>query len=362
MKRLSLPLCCLALIAAPCRAWDKNVESKTVPAVSLESDDPVWSKVQPVAVPLAPQKLLLPPGGGSVSSIEVQSLRTATDIYFRLRWPDATRDSKFELSDQFVDAVAVQFPLSPDSVPSPFMGEKGGPVNIWRWSAAMQEPQRFPAAYADYHRPDAVEKNVHYPTRTEDLVAEGFGTLAKRSEQAVDGRGRWADGFWTVVFKRTLAAPGGVAFKNKSRVPLAFAVWDGSNKERDGAKSFSVWHRLLLDLPPPALAKNPIERGRRVYERYGCATCHGPAGKGGVANPNSQIDPIPSLERVAEGFTEEEIKTVIRNGRVPAAQDPNGIKPRLWMNAWQALMDEEELHALVDYLFGLMPKNTGEKW
>ena len=352
---------CLALVAAPCRAWDQNIESKVVPAISSEPDDPAWSKIPSVKVVLAPQKLLAPQGGGAVSFIEVQSVRTSRDIYFRLRWPDAAKDSKFELSGQFVDAVAVQFPLLPDSMPSPFMGEKGKPVNIWRWSAAMQEPQRFPVAYADYHRPDAVEKTILYPTQAEDLAAEGFGTLTKREQRSVSAKGIWADGFWTAVFKRKLTVPDGTAFKKGTVLPVAFAVWDGSGKERDGAKSFSVWHNLLLDRPAPALAKNPIERGRRVYNRYGCATCHGPAGEGGVPNPNSQVDPIPPLKRVAEGFTEEEIKAVILKGRMPVAKDPNGLKPRLWMNSWKALMDEEELHVLVDYLFSLMPKEE-EGW
>lgn len=360
MKGFILSLFCLSLIAAPGRAWEQNIQSKTVPAISSEPDDPAWSQVPPVRVALAPQKLLVPQGGGAVSYVEVQNLRTATDIYFRLRWPDATHDSRFEPSNQFVDAVAVQFPLLPDTLPAPFMGEKDKPVNIWRWSAAMQEPHRFPAAYADYHRPDAIEKSIHYPTQTEDLAAEGFGTLGRRPQQVVDGKGAWAKGFWTVTLKRNLVVPGGVAFKKGALVPVAFAVWDGSSKERDGAKSFSVWHSLLLDRPAPALTENPIERGRGVYARYGCAACHGPAGKGGVPNPNAQSDPITPLERVREGFTEEEIKTVIRDGRIPAAKDPSGIQPRLWMNSWKALMDEEELHALVKYLFSLAPQ--GEEW
>ncbi|MBI4386657.1 MAG: c-type cytochrome, partial [Elusimicrobia bacterium] len=339
------------LLAPSSHAWDVSVVSQQTKPLSLEPGDPAWSQVAPVAVRLAPQKLLAPGGGGSVISVEVQSLRTQTDIYFRLRWADPKKDSKFELSDQFVDAAAVQFPLNAGQLPPPFMGAQGQPVNIWRWSAAMQEPDRFPQAYADYHRPDAIEKTVRYPDRPEDLVAEGFGTLGRRPSQAVEGNGAWSEGYWTVVLKRSLAVQGGAAFKNNTIVPVAFAVWDGSAGDRDGAKSFSVWQNLLLDRKVPTLAKNNIQRGRQVYARYGCAVCHGPAGKGGIPNPNAQIDPIPPLNRVAEGFTEEEVKTVVREGRIPGAKDPDGIQPQLWMNSWKNLMDEEELDALVDYLF-----------
>ena len=74
------------------------------------------------------------------------------------------------------------------------------------------------------------------------------------------------------------------------------------------------------------------------------------------------MDPIPALTRVAEGFSEDEIKKVILNGRAATPKDANALAPRLHMNSWKALMDEDEVRALIDYLFSLMPKGTGQEW
>ncbi|MEK7232734.1 MAG: hypothetical protein AAB268_02880 [Elusimicrobiota bacterium] len=65
------------------------------------------------------------------------------------------------------------------------------------------------------------------------------------------------------------------------------------------------------------------------------------------------------MNRVAEGFQEDEVKAVILNGRNATPKDPNGIAPRLHRNSWKTLMDQEEVDALTDSLFSLMPK--GEK-
>ena len=44
---------------------------------------------------------------------------------------------------------------------------------------------------------------------------------------------------------------------------------------------------------PPALT--PAERGRRLAERTGCLACHGPGGRGGVANPGRTDRTVPGF-------------------------------------------------------------------
>ena len=34
---------------------------------------------------------------------------------------------------------------------------------------------------------------------------------------------------------------------NSSPAPVAFAVWDGQNRDRNGRKVVSNWHQLILD-------------------------------------------------------------------------------------------------------------------
>lgn len=355
-------LSALILAAGPAAATHQQVASKKTEKPALDPHDPAWDRAPSFRIPVAPQKLVVPTGGGGVPHVDVQSLRTATEILFRLRWPDAVKDEDLELSGEFVDGVALEFPLTEGSMPAPMMGETGAPVNIWRWSAAMHKPEHYPKAYSDYYRPDGIHETIRYPQKPEDLVAEGWGTVGRRKNQEVEGRSDWKDGVWTVVLSRKLSAPGGVAFKSGTILPIAVAVWDGGSKERGPAKSFSVWNNLLLDREPPAAPKNPVERGRIVYRRYGCGVCHGAAALGGVPNPGAQVDPIPALDKVAAGFKEEELKTVILNGRTAVAKDPLGPAPRLHMNSWRALMDDDEVHAVVDYLMSLMPKGDGTEF
>ena len=56
------------------------------------------------------------------------------------------------------------------------------------------------------------------------------------------------------------------------------------------------------------------------------------------------------------------MKKVILEGRSAVAKDPGGVAPRLHMNSWKTLMDQDEVHALTDYLFSLMPKGEKTEW
>lgn len=352
----------LVAAAVPAAGFHRNLVSGKAEGLGLDPYAAAWGRAVPVTVVVAPQKLVVPQGGGGVSEVEVQSLRTQSDIFFRLRWKDASKSEDLELSGQFVDGVALEFPLVAGSLPAPMMGESGKPVNVWRWSAAMAKPDHYAKAYSDYYRPDAIHTTVKYPAKPEDLVAEGWGTIGRREAQEVEGAADWKDGRWTIVLRRKLSSSGGAEFASGKLVPFAVAVWEGGGQERGPAKSFSVWNNLLLDRQAPALPKNQLERGKLVYQRYGCGACHGADAKGGVANPGSQVDPIPALDRVAEGFTEDEVRKVIMNGRNALAKEPGGPAPRLHMNAWKSLMDEDEAHALTDYLFSLMPQGEKTEW
>ncbi len=79
----------------------------------------------------------------------------------------------------------------------------------------------------------------------EDLNAEGFSTLTTQANQDVQGEGNWSNNRWAVVYKRAL--------KNEDtndtqftggKTPIAFAVWNGQNKERNGQKGVTQWHEL----------------------------------------------------------------------------------------------------------------------
>ena len=79
----------------------------------------------------------------------------------------------------------------------------------------------------------------------EDLNAEGFGTLTTQAVQNVDGEGNWSNNRWAVVFKRTLSTSDAndTQFKG-SKTPMAIAIWNGANKERNGQKAVTQFHEL----------------------------------------------------------------------------------------------------------------------
>ncbi len=106
---------------------------------------------------------------------------------------------------------------------------------------------------------------------------------------------------------------------------------------------------------------NPVDRGKAVYKKYGCAGCHGPNGQGGVPNPNAKTaQQVPGLKYVSEGYTRDELKKRILDGqREIPLMDPKKPVPPLYMPPWRGKIAEGELNDLVAYLMTLAPK--GEK-
>jgi len=126
---------------------------------------------------------------------------------------------------------------------------------------------------------------------------------------------------------------------------------------------------LLLSLTDPNVVgfiklpsmMTPVERGKLVFKKFGCAGCHGAEGKSGVRNPNAKTgQQVPSLKYVAESYSKEELKKRILNGQHEIyALDPKKPAPPLFMPAWRGKIAEGELEDLVAYLISLEPE--GEK-
>lgn len=111
--------------------------------------------------------------------------------------------------------------------------------------------------------------------------------------------------------------------------------------------------------PPPPQYASPVEAGRAVFQKYGCIACHGPEGRGGIKNYNAAPGgEVPPLIYVAQGFTKDQLKALIRTGRYPTKLDPRGPTPPLWMPAWKGKIAEAELDQLADYLGSLYPQEA----
>lgn len=195
-----------------------------------------WRRVPGSTVVLSPTPLEMQPSEyvrvswkgrpyGLASSLNVSAAHNGREIFFRLRWADASKDDLIADINQFADAAAVLFPLNGDA-PLFGMGAPGKPVNAWLWRA-------------DWERP----KNV---------AAEGMGSTERRDDAALTGSARYARGRWDVVLAHPFAAKdapaGTVALRPGSTSKVAFAIWQGANQERAGIKAFSPdWQTLEID-------------------------------------------------------------------------------------------------------------------
>jgi hypothetical protein len=67
-------------------------------------------------------------------------------------------------------------------------------------------------------------------------------------DEDVTATARYDQGEWTVVFKRALRGSGGVTIAPAQYLPIAFSVWDGTNRERGNRRGLTQW-QYLYTLP-----------------------------------------------------------------------------------------------------------------
>ena len=166
------------------------------------------------------------PAALEIPSVQLQILRDAGGTSIRLEWADKTHDTsaipkaertwqgdalvkQSEATGRFSDACAVMIPAKPltgDVSPSLQMGDAAHPVRIFFW---------------DSTRGAAV------------MEATGRETT-RRTGQAFPAQGQYADGKWTVTLLLPVLPEG---------TPLAVAVWNGGQQDRDGRKYFTIWYR-----------------------------------------------------------------------------------------------------------------------
>jgi mono/diheme cytochrome c family protein len=260
-----------------------QIVARRVPRLPDHPDDGTWRLATPVNLHLMPLWWRT----DRPEEVTVRALHDGTEIALLAVWSDATHDHTAIRPQDFRDAVAVQFALTPDP---PFfaMGAKGEFVNIWMWKSERQadlEPafqdldKIYPNTGIDSY-PDVFKAPEEQPTRhaltlksnpmfvtgwgaanivsdptresaAEDLSAQGFGTLRARArgDQAVQARGVFANSSYRVIFRRALAGRGerAVTLRPGSTVPVGFAVWNGSAGDRDGKKSVTIWQELVIE-------------------------------------------------------------------------------------------------------------------
>lgn len=219
--------------------------------------DPAWETVAPLPIPLSGQIITRPVWPEpSTRVLSIRSIHNGQDIAFLLEWQDATINDALT-PGVFRDGVAVALPLG--NAPAFFcMGQLDHYVNIWHWKADWQSDvdRRAERAKESKRRqsgPRRFEVIPRRPSSVEDLIGGGFSTLTSKEQQGrIQGLAEWKNGLWRVVMKRPLTGAGDDLDNEALLVPgrmqaVAFAVWNGENKERNGQKAVASWMQLHID-------------------------------------------------------------------------------------------------------------------
>ena len=216
-------------------------------------EDPAWNKIPPVTLPLSGQIITRPVWPEpTVRALVVRSVHNGKDIAFLLEWQDNTKNDRLT-PGTFRDGVAVGLPLG--DAPAFFcMGQLDHYINIWHWKADWQSDIDRRAARATEKQSGEVRRFEVIPRRVssvEDLIGGGFSTLTTKEKQGrVQGKATWKDGVWHVVIRRPLSTE---EQENEAKLipgrmqAIAFAVWNGENKERNGQKAVAPWFQLAID-------------------------------------------------------------------------------------------------------------------
>ena len=164
---------------------------------------------------------------GKVKHLMVQSVHNGTAIFFRLTWEDASQNTEITDTFQFPDGCGILMPLNGGEPPIDEMGSKDAPVNAWFWRADRTDTAR-------------------------NTVARGLGTTQFSKQSPIVTKSIYGNAAWAVVFARPLAVPElkdeATQLAPGAAVKVGFAVWEGSNGERAGVKSFSKeWRELTLE-------------------------------------------------------------------------------------------------------------------
>ena len=164
---------------------------------------------------------------GKVRNLMVQTAHNGNEIFFRLTWEDATKNTEITDNNIFPDGCGILIPLKGGDPPIDEMGSKDFPVNAWFWRADQKD-------------------------KAHNTTAQGLGSTLFSKQCPIQTKSTWGNGAWAIVFARPLAVPElkdeAVQFAVGTPVKIGFAVWEGGSGERAGVKSFSKeWRELTFE-------------------------------------------------------------------------------------------------------------------
>ncbi len=206
-------------------------------AAGLDPADAAWAQATPATVTLERFIDYVEGSGGMGGGgmqcmmmgqainqpVTVRVVHNGTDIFFRAEWSDSTADTTVDDTNLFGDALAMEIPYSGTGNTSLAMGNQTEPVNIMFWRADLAQPQ--------------------------NIVAGGIGTPQPSPDaQNLQRYQNWSSGTWTIIMARPMvgASDNQITLTRGASYNIAFANWNGSDKNRDGRKAISNWNTLQI--------------------------------------------------------------------------------------------------------------------
>ena len=282
--------------------------NKQLQLVESDFDDSVWQTLQPVTVQMLHQITVAPRSTKShIPEVTVRAFHNGKKAYFLFEWADESPSRVHDISE-FPDCVAVGFSLDKAPPSTSIMMGFQSTINIWQWKANLDakvwgqtgDDPYTSNTYYSYRKQTDIPTSEEKPTSAcQDLLAIRPGTITPKEKTSVVGRGRWRDGAWRIIIKRSMTtddpqrdiqfAPG--------KMHATFAVWNGNEGDRGSRKSISEWTVLEIGSPSeessPAAADLPDAPRSLTFARP-TGTVQAAFGLGGILADVSTVSAEPA--------------------------------------------------------------------
>mgnify|MGYP002725595713 CR=1 FL=1 len=243
------------------------------PDEMMDSFSRHWDKVALYSIPLS---RLWQSDNVNYQMVNVQAMYNNRYLAVKLEWEDNTQDQGLSRIQDFQDGAAIQFSLD-GTKGFHGMGSKDHPADIWFWKAEWQKRvteksqpdidlvyanrvsdsnvETYPklmndVAYLSGRDAGNIISSKSKKSSVENVTAVGPETVTPLTEkdQQVFGKGVWDGKKWRVVFVRKLKSDDAkkVNFAKGNQIPIGFAFWNGSERDRNGQKMVSTWYDLEL--------------------------------------------------------------------------------------------------------------------
>lgn len=270
----------LAKIGLDAKAWE-SAKAQTIafyPQSTIEMNDADVMKLN---------------ADNKAKNVSIKTLSDGENIAFLLKWQDGTKSVQEGYSSTaYGDGFAVQLPTVLDKLPYIGMGSEGRAVvvHLQKATGKTYEPNGNKDVYHQVgsSNQNAFEANLK---KYKDEVAqagssdyqrvylsEGFRSMTQIRDNSEESmmEMKYDKGFWTGVIVRKLKSTN--VDLSSGNFPVAFAIWDGEKKNRDGMKLLSPWVEVKVqngkNLAILAETKEGDVKNGETVMMENCAACH----------------------------------------------------------------------------------------